>query len=90
MIEPDDIIATLESQGSPLEQGDVLLMRTGWTEWYESETDEEARRVRRSGPAEGTRTAVGRANGGVPVGSAHRRDRCRQPGRRGVAAGHRA
>ena len=43
VIEPDDILATLESQGSSLEQGDVLLMRTGWTEWYESETDEEAR-----------------------------------------------
>jgi kynurenine formamidase len=43
VIEPDDILATLESQGSPLETGDVLLMRTGWTEWYETSTDEAKR-----------------------------------------------
>ena len=43
VIELDDIVATLEAQGSPLEQGDVLLMRTGWTEWYESSTDEATR-----------------------------------------------
>ncbi len=36
VIEPDDILATLDAQGSPLEHGDVLLMRTGWTEWYET------------------------------------------------------
>ena len=39
VIEPDEIMATLESQGSPLEVGDVLLMRTGWTEWYETTDD---------------------------------------------------
>ena len=43
VIEPDDIMSTLEAQGSPIEQGDVLLMRTGWTEWYESSTDESMR-----------------------------------------------
>ncbi len=43
VIEPDDIVNTLAAQGSPLEVGDVLLMRTGWTEWYESETDEATR-----------------------------------------------
>ena len=43
VIEPDDIMGTLAAQGSPLETGDVLLMRTGWTEWYESETDEATR-----------------------------------------------
>jgi kynurenine formamidase len=43
VIDPDDILATLDAQGSTLETGDVLLMRTGWTEWYESSTDEEMR-----------------------------------------------
>jgi kynurenine formamidase len=43
VIEPDDILATLDAQGSPLEEGDILLMRTGWTEWYERETDAEMR-----------------------------------------------
>jgi kynurenine formamidase len=43
VIEPDDILATLDAQGSPLEEGDVLLMRTGWTEWYETSTDEAKR-----------------------------------------------
>lgn len=39
VIEPADIMATLDAQGSRLEAGDILLMRTGWTEWYENETD---------------------------------------------------
>lgn len=33
-IGPDDLRATLEAQGSPVEPGDILLVRTGWTEWY--------------------------------------------------------
>lgn len=33
-IGPDDLRATLEAQGSPVEPGDILLIRTGWTEWY--------------------------------------------------------
>ncbi len=45
VIEPDDILATLAAQGSPLEPGDVLLMRTGWTEWYETSTDAAMRAV---------------------------------------------
>jgi kynurenine formamidase len=43
VIEPDEILAALDAQGSPLEAGDVLLMRTGWTEWYESSTDADMR-----------------------------------------------
>jgi len=43
VIEPDEILAALAAQGSPLEAGDVLLMRTGWTEWYESSTDADMR-----------------------------------------------
>jgi hypothetical protein len=33
-IEPEDITATLEAQGSRVEPGDVLLLRTGWLAWY--------------------------------------------------------
>jgi kynurenine formamidase len=43
VIDPDDVVATLAAQGSPLEEGDVLLMRTGWTEWYETEADHDMR-----------------------------------------------
>ncbi|MER3396315.1 MAG: hypothetical protein C4319_05985 [Acidimicrobiia bacterium] len=32
----EDLEATLEAQGSSLEAGDILLVRTGWIEWYES------------------------------------------------------
>jgi kynurenine formamidase len=64
VIEPDDIMATLDAQGSPIEAGDVLLMRTGWTEWYESSTDEAMRtqladraRLKAPGLPSGERTA---------------------------------
>ncbi len=30
----EDLEATLEDQGTTLEQGDILLVRTGWIEWY--------------------------------------------------------
>jgi hypothetical protein len=40
-IELEDLDACLEAQGVTLEPGDVLLLRTGWIEWYESlSTDE--------------------------------------------------
>jgi kynurenine formamidase len=29
-----DLDACLEEQGTPLEPGDILLIRTGWTEWH--------------------------------------------------------
>ena len=35
-ITPDDILGTLEAQGTTVEPGDVLLMRTGWVGWYSS------------------------------------------------------
>jgi kynurenine formamidase len=60
VIEPDDIIATLVAQQSPLEEGDILLLRTGWTEWYENETDEE---VRARCSARATLTAPGLPSG---------------------------
>lgn len=37
----DDLEATLESQGINVEPGDILLVRTGWIEWYESLSDRE-------------------------------------------------
>jgi hypothetical protein len=40
-IDPADVIATLIAQGSPIEEGDVLLLRTGWVGWYESLTADE-------------------------------------------------
>ena len=33
-ITPDDILGALAAQGTTLEPGDVLLMRTGWVGWY--------------------------------------------------------
>jgi hypothetical protein len=35
-IEPDDVHATLASQGVQVEVGDILLLRTGWLYWYRS------------------------------------------------------
>ena len=40
-IEASDIEATLEAQGTTVEEGDVLLVRTGWIEWYRSQSREE-------------------------------------------------
>jgi kynurenine formamidase len=33
-ITADDVADTLEAQGSEVETGDILVIRTGWTEWY--------------------------------------------------------
>jgi len=35
-IEPAEVTAALEAQGSVVEIGDVLLVRTGWMSWYKS------------------------------------------------------
>jgi hypothetical protein len=34
-IEPDELLECLAAQGTELQLGDVLLMRTGWIGWYE-------------------------------------------------------
>jgi kynurenine formamidase len=34
-IEPDELLECLAAQGTELQVGDVLLMRTGWIGWYE-------------------------------------------------------
>lgn len=41
-IEPGELAECLAAQGTELQEGDVLLMRTGWIGWYES-LDAEAR-----------------------------------------------
>jgi hypothetical protein len=33
-IEPSDVLATLDAQGVTVEEGDILLLRTGWVSWY--------------------------------------------------------
>lgn len=35
-IEIEDLMATLEAQGVEIETGDILLIRTGWIDWYRS------------------------------------------------------
>jgi kynurenine formamidase len=41
-IEPDDVLQTLATQGTEVEPGDILLIRTGWLAWYLT-LDEQAR-----------------------------------------------
>ena len=41
-IEPQDVIDTLAAQGSTVEAGDILLLRTGWVSWYRT-LDHDAR-----------------------------------------------
>jgi hypothetical protein len=33
-IEPEDLVATLDAQGVTVDEGDILLIRTGWLAWY--------------------------------------------------------
>jgi Putative cyclase len=40
-IEVDDVIATLAYQQAEINEGDVLLLRTGWIGWYESITPDQ-------------------------------------------------
>ena len=41
-IEPEEVVAALESEQVSVEIGDILLIRTGWISWYRS-LDEEGR-----------------------------------------------
>ncbi len=43
-VTPGDLDATLAMQGTPLEVGDILLIRMGWVGWYERQ-DEATRRA---------------------------------------------
>lgn len=40
-IEADDITSTLAAQGTTVEEGDILLVRTGWIGWYRTQGAEE-------------------------------------------------
>jgi kynurenine formamidase len=42
-ITPEDLDATLAAQGTTVETGDVLLLRTGWTAWYRTLDDDRRR-----------------------------------------------
>ena len=33
-IEPEDVVGALDAQGTTVLPGDILLLRTGWLEWY--------------------------------------------------------
>jgi hypothetical protein len=39
-IDAHELLECLAAQGTTLNEGDVLLMRTGWVAWYEEQTDE--------------------------------------------------
>lgn len=47
-IEPDELVACLADQGTALEEGDVLLVRTGWVGWYEQCSESERARLARA------------------------------------------
>jgi kynurenine formamidase len=46
-ITPDDLVGIAEAQGTELQQGDILLIRTGWMEWYEQQDLERRKEVAR-------------------------------------------
>jgi hypothetical protein len=48
-VEADDVRATLASQDTQVEPGDILLLRTGWLSWYRS-LDEPGRQAQSTGP----------------------------------------
>jgi kynurenine formamidase len=43
VITPDDLEACRNAQGTTIETGDVLIVRTGWLSWYTNETTPEMR-----------------------------------------------
>jgi Putative cyclase len=47
-LSPDDLDRVLAAQGSVLRQGDVVVLRTGWLEWYLSLSGEERLALRGS------------------------------------------
>jgi len=49
VIEPEEVLRTLDAQGSVVEPGDILLIHTGWLDWYR--TLDEGQRQAVAGPA---------------------------------------
>lgn len=37
---PQDVLDAAAAQGVTIEEGDILILRTGWMEWYENASDE--------------------------------------------------
>lgn len=62
-ISVEDLAATLESQHTVVETGDILLMRTGWLSWYRS-LDAAGRSVLARSAVESPGLASGRAMAG--------------------------
>jgi kynurenine formamidase len=60
-IEPDDLLATLAAQGTTVEPGDVLLIRTGWIAWYRGLADDDRHALAGSLTACGLRPGVATA-----------------------------
>jgi kynurenine formamidase len=48
-IEPGELAECLAAQHTSLQQGDILLMRTGWVGWYEQQPDDVRARLARTG-----------------------------------------
>ena len=46
-IRAEDLVAIAEAQGTALQQGDILLVRTGWMQWYEQQGLERRQEVAR-------------------------------------------
>ncbi len=80
-ITADDLASCLERQGTTVETGDILLIRTGWLAWYrgldgDARADYASERMTPSPGVSGLDVA------GDALGPARRRGRRRQPGRR--------
>ena len=84
-IETDELDACLADQGVALEPGDVMLLRTGWIEWYEAMTPDE-RATYAQDYCRRPASVPGASDGGVAVEQAHRGPRRGQPGGRSDAA----
>jgi kynurenine formamidase len=60
-IEPADVLSTLEAQGTEVEPGDVLLMRTGWLSWYRAQSAQTRAAMAAGFASPGIRPGVGSA-----------------------------
>ena len=50
-IEADDVLGTLAAQGTEVEEGDILLLHTGWVGWYRGLDADQRRRYVEEGHA---------------------------------------
>jgi hypothetical protein len=88
-ITADDLESCLSDQRIALETGDILLVRTGWLDWYRALPPERRAGAHRSGNADQRRPGAVRIHGRLALGPPRRRRSSRQPGARGVPAGAR-